>query len=44
MYVFFTDPDGYQVEIWYELPTSVDPPNRILNPASRRSARRVRAS
>jgi catechol 2,3-dioxygenase-like lactoylglutathione lyase family enzyme len=24
-YVFFRDPDGYEVEIWYELPTSVDP-------------------
>jgi len=24
-YLFFTDPDGYEVEIWYELPTSVDP-------------------
>jgi catechol 2,3-dioxygenase-like lactoylglutathione lyase family enzyme len=24
-YVFFTDPDGYEVEIWYELPTPVDP-------------------
>jgi catechol 2,3-dioxygenase-like lactoylglutathione lyase family enzyme len=24
-YVFFTDPDGYEVEIWYELPTAVDP-------------------
>jgi catechol 2,3-dioxygenase-like lactoylglutathione lyase family enzyme len=24
-YVFFKDPDGYEVEIWYELPTSVDP-------------------
>jgi catechol 2,3-dioxygenase-like lactoylglutathione lyase family enzyme len=24
-YVFFTDPDGYEVEIWYELPTTVDP-------------------
>ena len=24
-YLFFTDPDGYDVEIWYELPTSVDP-------------------
>ena len=23
-YVFFTDLDGYEVEIWYELPTSVD--------------------
>jgi catechol 2,3-dioxygenase-like lactoylglutathione lyase family enzyme len=24
-YVFFRDPDGYRVEIWYELPTPVDP-------------------
>lgn len=24
-YVFFEDPDGYEVELWYELPTSVDP-------------------
>jgi catechol 2,3-dioxygenase-like lactoylglutathione lyase family enzyme len=24
-YVFFTDPDGYEVEIWYEIPTPVDP-------------------
>jgi catechol 2,3-dioxygenase-like lactoylglutathione lyase family enzyme len=24
-YVFFADPDGYEVEIWYERPTSVDP-------------------
>jgi catechol 2,3-dioxygenase-like lactoylglutathione lyase family enzyme len=24
-YVFFRDPDGYEVEIWYELPTPVDP-------------------
>jgi catechol 2,3-dioxygenase-like lactoylglutathione lyase family enzyme len=23
-YLFFRDPDGYEVEIWYELPTSVD--------------------
>jgi catechol 2,3-dioxygenase-like lactoylglutathione lyase family enzyme len=27
-YVFFTDPDGYEVEIWYEQPTSVDPGSR----------------
>jgi catechol 2,3-dioxygenase-like lactoylglutathione lyase family enzyme len=27
-YVFFEDPDGYEVEIWYELPTPVDPPRR----------------
>lgn len=25
-YLFCTDPDGYEVEIWYELPTPVDPP------------------
>ena len=24
-YLFFTDPDGYEVEIWYEIPTLVDP-------------------
>ena len=27
-YVFFKDPDGYEVEIWYEIPTPVDPPAR----------------
>ena len=27
-YVFFNDPDGYEVEIWYEIPTPVDPPAR----------------
>jgi predicted enzyme related to lactoylglutathione lyase len=25
-YVFFKDPDGYEVEIWYEIPTPADPP------------------
>ena len=24
-YLFAADPDGYEVEIWYELPTPVDP-------------------
>ena len=24
-YLFVVDPDGYEVEIWYELPTPVDP-------------------
>ena len=24
-YVFFNDLDGYEVEIWYEIPTKVDP-------------------
>jgi catechol 2,3-dioxygenase-like lactoylglutathione lyase family enzyme len=27
-YLFLEDPDGYKVEIWYELPTSVDPKPR----------------
>ena len=27
-YLFFVDPDGYEVEIWYELPTPVDPPEQ----------------
>ncbi|MEO6222454.1 MAG: VOC family protein [Vicinamibacterales bacterium] len=27
-YVFFADPDGYDVEIWYEIPTAVDPLQR----------------
>ena len=27
-YVFFKDPDGYLVEIWYEIPTPVDPKRR----------------
>jgi catechol 2,3-dioxygenase-like lactoylglutathione lyase family enzyme len=25
-YLFASDPDGYEIEIWYELPTPVDPP------------------
>jgi catechol 2,3-dioxygenase-like lactoylglutathione lyase family enzyme len=25
-YLFATDPDGYTIEIWYEIPTKVDPP------------------
>jgi catechol 2,3-dioxygenase-like lactoylglutathione lyase family enzyme len=24
-YIFFTDPDGYEVEVWYEKPTAADP-------------------
>jgi catechol 2,3-dioxygenase-like lactoylglutathione lyase family enzyme len=27
-YVFLDDPDGYEVEIWYERPTRVDPKPR----------------
>jgi len=35
-YVFFSDPDGYELEIWYELPTAVDPPRRTGSKAARR--------
>lgn len=38
-YVFFTDPDGYDVEIWYELPTPVDPPRRVRTSDTPRSRR-----
>ena len=31
-YIFAADPDGYQVEIWYELPTPVDPPAPPTHP------------
>ena len=27
-YLFFRDPDGYQVEVWFERPTPLDPPAR----------------
>ncbi len=27
-YVFASDPDGYEVELWYELPTPFDPKRR----------------
>ena len=39
-YVFFSDPDGYEVEIWYELPTPVDPPARRARARSRAPRRR----
>jgi catechol 2,3-dioxygenase-like lactoylglutathione lyase family enzyme len=38
-YLFARDPDGHEIEIWYELPTPVDPPARI-----RRTPRRRRES
>ena len=38
-YVFFTDPDGYKVEIWYELPTPVDPARRGPSAATARKPR-----
>jgi catechol 2,3-dioxygenase-like lactoylglutathione lyase family enzyme len=37
-YVFAADPDGNEVEIWYELPTALDPPARRRK-RSRTSAR-----
>jgi catechol 2,3-dioxygenase-like lactoylglutathione lyase family enzyme len=36
-YVFFSDPDGYEVEIWYEVPTPVDPPRRVRPPSPKGS-------
>jgi catechol 2,3-dioxygenase-like lactoylglutathione lyase family enzyme len=37
-YVFATDPDGYALEIWFELPTRVDPAPASANARSRRSS------
>jgi catechol 2,3-dioxygenase-like lactoylglutathione lyase family enzyme len=31
-YLFATDPEGYEIEIWFEIPTPVDPTN--AGPAS----------
>ena len=39
-YVFFRDPDGYEVEIWYEIPTAVDPPRNGKPRATRTSRNR----
>ncbi len=40
-YVFFFDPDGYEVEIWYEIPTAIDPvgSGRSGSSSSKRSRR-----
>jgi catechol 2,3-dioxygenase-like lactoylglutathione lyase family enzyme len=37
-YVFFADPDGYEVEVWFETPTPYDPPVRSA-PARQTAAR-----
>ena len=34
-YVFASDPDGYEIELWYELPTPVDPGRRRAKPEQR---------
>jgi catechol 2,3-dioxygenase-like lactoylglutathione lyase family enzyme len=38
-YMFFTDPDGYEVEIWYERPTPVDPRSPLKRETSRHASR-----
>jgi catechol 2,3-dioxygenase-like lactoylglutathione lyase family enzyme len=38
-YVFFEDPDGYEVEIWHEIPTPIDP-----RPSGARKPKRSRPS
>lgn len=37
-YLFFIDPDGYEVEIWYERPTPVDPRGPLRKNALRRGS------
>jgi hypothetical protein len=43
-FVFATDPDGYTIEIWYEIPTRVDPPDSAQAPRGRRRTSRRRAA
>ena len=38
-YLFATDPDGYEIEIWYERPTPVDPPARRAPPGRRAASK-----
>ena len=38
-FMFFTDPDGYEIEIWFERPTPVDPRSPRRKTASRRKGR-----
>jgi catechol 2,3-dioxygenase-like lactoylglutathione lyase family enzyme len=35
-YLFARDPDGYEFEIWYEIPTKVDPPTRAAKRVKKR--------
>jgi catechol 2,3-dioxygenase-like lactoylglutathione lyase family enzyme len=40
-YVFFEDPDGYEVEVWYEIPTPMDPkPQRSVSKRARAARQR----
>ena len=39
-YMFFTDPDGYEVEIWYERSTPVDPRSAARSRPRRRTSTR----
>lgn len=39
-YLFAKDPDGYVIELWYELPTAVDPVTRNQQVPKRAPARR----
>jgi catechol 2,3-dioxygenase-like lactoylglutathione lyase family enzyme len=38
-YAFVRDPDGYTVEIWYEIPTAADPPARKPRAPQRKRGR-----
>jgi catechol 2,3-dioxygenase-like lactoylglutathione lyase family enzyme len=40
-YLFATDPDGYEIEIWYELPTPADPPRDTTTAKRRRSPKKT---
>jgi catechol 2,3-dioxygenase-like lactoylglutathione lyase family enzyme len=37
-FVFARDPDGYAIEIWFEIPTPADPPAVTATAGSRRSS------
>lgn len=41
-YLFARDPDGYEFEIWYEIPTKVDPPARKPRGQTQRGQSRTR--